>query len=567
MRSRFQNQQNDEPVLYAAKKIEACLKRAFEVSELAEDERLRHYESEVWITFVTADEIRAINRSERSIDRVTDVLSFPLLELRDGRLEYELEAYDFHPDSESEEVSAESSEDDFEEEGTMLLDLGDILICSEKAADQAHEAGHSLLREYCFLAVHGMLHLLGFDHERGEADEEKMFALQDEILDELGITRDPKAYPAIPDSEAVYDPELWEMTEPEEAETDEAAAEGSTDEALPAEEGGLTYRFGEDIPAGEALLPEGFRSGFVAIMGRPNAGKSTLLNRLSGDELAIVSPKAQTTRHNIKTVLDDGEAQIIFVDTPGIHRSKNKLDRYMTDSAWYALQDADLGLLLVDPAKGFISEVEKVCCKKADELGIPLILLLTKTDAQSKESLLPVISRYAAFYPFKEIIPISAEKNDQIDLLLEKIKENLPEGPRYYSPDAYTDQTERALAAEYIREQLLHYTHQEVPHQAAVLIEAFKEFFDEEGERSLVRIAASIIVDKDSHKGIIIGKGGQSLKRIGQAARIKLENLLGCKVYLEIHVKVRPGWQSKDSVLKSLGYVKGKSGQSADDIL
>lgn len=557
MRILFQNQQNNYPTGFAEEKIKACLEKAYALSEPGQSEA---YIAQVSVFFVTAQEMQDINKDERGVDQLTDVLSFPLLEMEDGRFLEALTEADLHPDfsdedeaederdeeeqaeaaesieAAGEDTSAGASEEDeneplfLEDDACMILELGDIVICPERAGEQAEAYGHSLLREYCFLALHGFLHLIGYDHERGEEAEKEMFGLQERVLEEVGISRDPEAYP------------------PEEDE----------------KEAGKNY-FTHDLD-GEPL-PENFRSGFAAILGRPNAGKSTLLNRLSGDELAIVSHKAQTTRHNIRTVLDDGSSQIIFVDTPGIHRSHNKLDRYMTDSAWFALQDADLGLLLVDPAKAYITEVEKVCCQKADELGIPLILVLTKIDAQAKEALLPVIARYSEFYNFAEIIPISAEKNENIDLLLSKIKEYLPRGPRYYSPDAYTDQTERALAAEYIREQLLHYTHQEVPHKAAVYIDEFKEIENEEGERVLARIMASIIVDKPSHKGIVIGKKGQSLKRIGQSARIKLEELLGCKVYLDIHVKVREGWQSNDAMLKTLGYVKGKSGQSAEDIL
>lgn len=563
MRILFQNQQNKIPTHFAEAKMAACLEAAYALSEPGKS---RDYAGAVSLIFVTADEMKAINAAERQVDKVTDVLSFPLLEMTDGSLTAPLTEADLHPDFTEEDVG----EDDFTEEAfsedepagaadeRMILELGDIVICPEKAAEQADAYGHSLLREYCFLAVHGLLHLLGYDHERSAEAEKKMFALQEEILRDAGISRDAAAYPPEEDPEEEFAEDFTNDTE----QKPEEALSTKSEEAAAKDEEGTSYLSRSAEP-----LPEGFRSGFVAIMGRPNAGKSTLLNRLSGDELAIVSHKAQTTRHNIRTVLDDGQSQIIFIDTPGIHRSHNKLDRYMTDSAWFALQDADLGLLLVDPAKGYISEVEKVCCKKADELQIPLFLLLTKTDAQAKEELLPVIDRYSKFYSFREIIPISAEKNENLDLLLEKIREYLPEGPRYYSPEAYTDQTERALAAEYIREQLLHFTHQEVPHQAAVLIDEFKEIEDENGERTLARIMASIIVDKPSHKGIIIGKGGQSLKRIGQAARIKLETLLGCKVYLDIHVKVREGWQSKESILQTLGYVKGKAGQSADDIL
>ncbi len=524
MQVQFQNHQNKYPVAESYALIEEALSRAFSRQALAKAAE-PPFEALVSVTFVNEPQMRETNRDTRGISAVTDVLSFPMLELKEGNLLAPLSETDFYPDFDALEDDEAASEEDEK----LLLHLGDIVICAPRAAKQAEDYGHSFLRELSFLALHGMLHLLGYDHEEGEAEEATMFAHQEDILTELGITREAPG----------VETELYSE--------EEATA--------------------ELYSAADQNLPEDFRSGFVAIVGRPNAGKSTLLNRLSGDELAITSHKAQTTRHNIRTVIDDGTSQMIFIDTPGIHRSKSKLDRYMTDSAWFALQDADVGLLLVDPEKGFISEVEKACTKKAQELGVPLILLLTKTDALAKESLLPVIARYAKFYDFADIIPISATNNDNIDLLLAKIRELLPKGPRYYHEESYTDQTERALAAEYIREQILVYLHKEVPYSAAVEIDSFKEEMEETGERKLVRILASIITERDSHKGIIIGKKGQTLKRIGSSARLKLEKLLDCKVYLELHVKVRPNWQNRDEVLDQLGYVKGKAGPSADDIL
>ncbi len=515
MQIQFQNRQTKYPLTDVEPAIRTVIEEAYQRTGLKAAVDFP-FTANVTVNFVNEQVMRETNKESRGQSKVTDVLSFPMLEMTNGILAEELSEADFHPDLSDEETMEALEEDS---DLPLVLELGDIVICVPRAVRQAEEYEHPLLRELSFLALHGFLHLLGFDHERSEADEEMMFDLQDEIMAGAGINRTAVTVPE----------ELYQ--------------------------------------AADQDVPPGFKSGLVAILGRPNAGKSTLLNHLSGDELAITSHKAQTTRHNIRTVLDDGESQIIFIDTPGIHRSKNKLDRFMTDSAWYALQDADVGLLLVDPEKGYISAVERVCVEKAKELEVPLILLLTKTDAMSKEDLLPVIQRFANYADFADIIPVSAFKHDNIDLLLNRIRELLPEGPRYYHEDAYTDQTERALAAEYIREQLLVYTHQEVPYAAAVEIDSFKEETDDSGERSLVKIMASIITERDSHKGIIIGKKGQSLKRIGQAARIKLENLLGCKVYLELHVKVRPDWQNKDSVLNNLGYVKGKAGPSADDIL
>lgn len=520
MRIKFQNQDPKHSIEYSYHSIESCMQEAYSRQNLLLD--IENALAEIQVYFISREEMKKINLETRSIDKETDVLSFPFLEFKNGALQQELNESDYHPDfdfddleldetNEEESESLVGSVEEITDEENLVLDLGEILISIDVAQEQAKAHGHSLLRELCFLATHGTLHILGYDHEENTESEEQMFQLQEDILQSQGITRD------------IQDEEMGQSEE--------------------------------------------FRSGFVAILGRPNAGKSTLLNRLSGDDLAITSHKAQTTRNNIRTVLDDGKSQIIIVDTPGIHRSKNRLDRFMVDSAWMAMQDADLALLLVDPEKGRITEVEKVACQKAKELEIPLFLLISKTDAQSKESLLPVIARYSALYDFDEIIPISSVKDDNIALLLEKIKEYLPVGPRYYSPDAYTDQTERALASEYVREQLLHYTHQEVPHMAAVVIDTFDERMNQDGERTLVVIEGSIITDKDSHKGIIIGKGGQTLRRIGSSARLKLERLLDCKVYLDLRVKVRKDWQNKEAILKDLGYVRGQSGQSSDDVL
>lgn len=505
MQIQFLNQQDKMEVDLYEEDLRKILEGALAYANFEIEDR--EYLPSVNVVYFNHDSMKALNHETRQKDEITDVLSFPMLEMHEGKPVEAIEEAEFYPCDASEDSEAE--EDDNEE--TYVLELGDIVIDVERALEQAQDLGHSLRREIAFLALHGMLHLLGYDHIKG-MDEEQMSSIQEEILDAHGITR-------------------------------------------------------EDLEDSSEALPEDFRSGFVSIIGRPNAGKSTLLNRLMGSELAITSRKAQTTRNNIRTVLDDGTMQIIFVDTPGIHRSKSKLDRFMSESAWRAMTESDLVLLLVDPSKNKITEVEEVACKKAREHNIPILLLLTKSDAMDKEKILPVIEKYSAHYPFAEIIPISAVSNDNIDLLLEKIRNFLPNGPRYYHQDAYTDQTERSLCAEFIREQVLHYTHQEIPHKAAVVIDKFEERQNEHGERSLVVIHASIITDKNSHKGMIIGKSGQMLKRIGQSARMKMEAMLDTKVYLDLHVKVRKDWQNKESILQELGYAKGGSGPSADDIL
>lgn len=301
-----------------------------------------------------------------------------------------------------------------------------------------------------------------------------------------------------------------------------------------------------------------FYSGFVAIVGRPNVGKSTLLNSLSGIRLAIVSPKPQTTRHNIRAILDEPDAQIVFIDTPGIHKPKTKLGEFMVDSAYNALNDADVIVLMIDATSPVISDTEKNCCEKAKKFKKPLLLLINKVDLITKEELLPIIERFMNFYPFETVIPISVKKEDGLEIIKSEIKKRLPEGPRYFPTDSITDQTERKITAELIREQILRFTSEEIPHGTAVEIEAFEEEYDETEERTFVRIQAVIYCEKESHKRILIGKKGEMIKRIGTFARKRIEEMIQCKSFLEIHVKVREDWRNKNTILEDLGYKKQK---------
>lgn len=300
-----------------------------------------------------------------------------------------------------------------------------------------------------------------------------------------------------------------------------------------------------------------FRSGFVSLIGRPNVGKSTLLNQLSGSRLAITSPKPQTTRHVIRAIHDDADAQIVFLDTPGMHQPKNKLGSYMVSSARQAMADADVVLLLIEagfePRAGLM---EKKLLEIATQYKKPVILVVNKSDAAPKENMLPLIAVFDKTFPFAAIVPISAKTGDGVELLIDEIKKILPEGPRYFPEDSYTDQTERVLAAELIREQVLRFVHEELPHGTAVAIESFEEFHDpeKEQERKHVSIHAAIYCDKATHKGMIIGKQGQKLKMIGSAARVEIEAMLGCSCYLEIFVKVREDWRNRTGILHDLGY-------------
>ncbi|MHB8961763.1 MAG: GTPase Era [Saccharofermentanales bacterium] len=306
----------------------------------------------------------------------------------------------------------------------------------------------------------------------------------------------------------------------------------------------------------------GLVSGYASIVGRPNVGKSTLLNNFASMRLAIVSPKPQTTRHNIKYIHDDETSQIVFTDTPGMHTPRTRLGERMMEQAVQALKDADVVLLIIDATNPKVTDTERNCCEVCAKFKKPVILLINKCDLVEKEKLLPIIARYSELHAFAEIIPISAIKKDGIDRVLDTIKSRLPEGPRYYPEDTLTDQTEREISSELIREQILRYTSEELPHGTAVEIEKFKEIIDGEdeedgdaaGERSLVKISAIIFCEKDSHKKMLIGKQGEMIKRIGIGARKGIEELLQCKVHLELFVKVRKDWRNDTNVLSELGY-------------
>jgi GTP-binding protein Era len=291
-----------------------------------------------------------------------------------------------------------------------------------------------------------------------------------------------------------------------------------------------------------------FRSGFVSIIGRPNSGKSTLLNSLVGEKIAIVTHKPQTTRSNIQGMVNlqakKGRpgGQIIFVDTPGVHKPGNSLNRRMMDQVRMALGQCDLILLLIDVTQPF-GAGDKFVLDMLKRYRSQIFLVLNKIDLIAKEALLPRIAKYAELRSFAEVLPVSALKKEGLDLLLERVISALPQGPRHFPQEQITDQSERALVAELVREKVLQHAGQEVPYASAVRIEEF------ETKPHLTRVAAAIYCERDGQKAILIGKGGQMLKKIGTAARFEIEKRLGTKVYLELFVKVRPGWRgSRDMV-------------------
>ena len=457
------------------------------------------------LTFVTPSEIREINKEQRDIDKETDCLSFPMLELREGEFIEIPDSGDFETD----------------EDGNQVLCYGDILINPVACEAQAESYGHSFEREAMFLIAHSLLHLLGYDHI--EPTEEKiMIDRQKRLMRDIGLA---------------FDDEIADIFEMDNH---------------------------KDLVKAEGLIPAGSpckHCGTVALLGRPNVGKSTLLNYITGMKIAIVSHKPQTTRTNIKTIYNTEDTQIIFTDTPGIHKPTSKMGEFMVDRSYKAALGADCVVLIADGRFPEPGAVEKKLMDLLREENKKVILAINKYDEAGQEKLLPLTQKYSELYDFEDIVPISAKTGKNVELLLSVITKLLPEGPRLYDSEYMTDQTERVIAAELIREQVLHYTDQEIPHGTAVIINEFKEKNDD-GEissgddRTMPVIKADIICNRDSHKAIIIGKDGQMIKRIGTAARRNIEKLLDCKVYLDLYVKVRNDWQNNDAMLGSTGLSK-----------
>lgn len=294
-----------------------------------------------------------------------------------------------------------------------------------------------------------------------------------------------------------------------------------------------------------------FKSGFIAILGRPNVGKSTFFNAIIGDKISIVANKPQTTRNRITGIRNFPDAQLIFLDTPGLHQPKTPLNRAMVQAARDTIGDADILLVMVEADAG-IGPHDLFLLEALAQTKAPVFLAINKIDRVDKPALLPLIAQFSKLHDFAGIFPISALKNQGLDELQNCLKEALPEGPQLFPEDIATDATERFIAAEFIREQILLLTKQEVPYASAVTIEAFKE--DE--PKNLIRISATINVEKDSQKAIMIGKKGAMLKKIGTQARLAMENLFGAKVFLELFVRVKKDWTSSDRMLREFGLIK-----------
>ena len=299
-------------------------------------------------------------------------------------------------------------------------------------------------------------------------------------------------------------------------------------------------------------MKDNFKSGFVTIIGRPNVGKSTLMNHLIGQKIAITSNKPQTTRNRIQTVYTDMErGQIVFLDTPGIHQAKNKLGEYMVNVAEHTLSEMDVILWLVEPST-FIGAGEQHIIKQLKKTKTPVILIINKVDTVEREKILEYIDAYRKVFDFAEIVPASALREQNLDTVVDVIFKYLPYGPMFYDEETVTDQPERAIVAEIIREKALHALDDEIPHGIAVYIDRMKE----RRGQNIIDIDATIVCERDSHKGIIIGKGGSMLKKIGSNARYEMERLLDTQVNLKLWVKVRKDWRDSELMMKNFGYNK-----------
>ena len=302
-------------------------------------------------------------------------------------------------------------------------------------------------------------------------------------------------------------------------------------------------------------MKENFKSGFVTLIGRPNVGKSTLMNHLIGQKIAITSNKPQTTRNRIQTVYTCEKGQIVFLDTPGIHKAKNKLGEYMVAVAERTLKEVDAIMWLVEPST-FIGAGERHIAEQLQGVGVPVILIINKIDTVKKEEILPAIDTYRKICDFAEILPCSALRGQNTEDIIDSILKYLPYGPMFYDEDTVTDQPMRQIVSELIREKALHALNEEIPHGIAVVIDSMKERKSPKG--LITDIQATIICERDSHKGIIIGKGGQMLKKIGANARYEIERQLETKVNLQLWVKVKKEWRDSDILIKNFGYDKKK---------
>ena len=426
---------------------------------------------DVEISLVSEEKIQELNREERKIDSVTDVLSFQSI-----------------PEIKVPVIKADYPMDINGEDNSVII--GEIFICEKRAAEQAIEYGHSVEREIAFLTCHGLLHLLGFDHEEKEGEEE-MMNLTEKILDTVGLG---------------------------------------------------VNKIQEDN-VGE------FKSGFVAVMGKPNAGKSTLVNTIVGEKVAIVSWKPQTTRDKIMGIYNESNYQIVFLDTPGIHTPKNALGKYMMKSVSSALEGVDCIVYVVDCEKGY-DDKDKINIVSYINAGHSVIVAVNKVDHVTQEKVFEILSELNKLQNIKAVVPVSALRGRNIEPLKAEIKKLLKDNIKYFAEDQYTDKNMRFMTAEIIREKALRLLDKEVPYGIGIDV---REYSYVEG-KDLIEINADIICEKAAHKPIILGKGGNMIKKISTYARQDIEAMTGSKVYIKLFVRVKDDWRSSDSIMKDLGY-------------
>jgi len=415
------------------------------------------------LTFVSKNEIRTLNNETRQIDKVTDVLTYPYVDLIVGK---KLKISDYKANIDLE---------------TGMLTIGDIYICLDRAKEQAEEYNHTLRREVCFLLCHGLLHIAGYDH-MNKNDEEKMTSMQENIMNELNITR------------------------------------------------------------------EQFKCGFVTIVGETNAGKSTLINQLVGEHVAIVSPKSQTTRENIQGIYNDKTTQIVFVDTPGYHKRATKIDEEMDKHIENAQEDTEILLMLIVANRPLVEQYNKLIKKVSSDAK--KILLINKIDETKYEKLYPQLMELSSIAKVDEILPISAKDGKNVEVLLDMIKKFLPtydREMRYYPIDEYTDKNLRHMVAEIVREKALLCIDDEVPHGIQVVVNSYIE------SEKPIPIYADLYCEKESHKAIILGKNGEMIKKISTMARKHIEKIVGEQVNLQVFVKVKSNWRNDIKAIQEFG--------------
>ena len=511
----------------------------------------KRYIAEIVVTLTDDAGIQKANTEYRGIDRPTDVLSFPLVDFSGSR-EASMPQTGTASASQLRTGAAAVSqlrtgaaavsqpwtgavESDPQ---TGRIQLGDIVISVERALAQADEYGHGFDRELGFLAVHGVLHLLGYDHETAGAESE-MHEIAESALADAGLPR-LLATPVPQLQHAPHGPPA----------TPRARSAPSRAPAVPpvtTSGNAVASQVPPAKPPGHAVA---FRSGLVAVLGKPNVGKSTLINNICRNRLAIVTYKPQTTRRNARIILTEERYQLVLIDTPGLHAPKNRLGEQMVRRAKASIVGVDAILLMMEARDADLSKDDTEVLNIAAAQKIPVVLVINKADTVIKTSLLPLIARVSGRYAFSAVIPLSATKPDARDYVLKELLPLLPEGAPLYPEDMLTDRTERGLVEDIVREKALLLLDQEIPHG----IDAEVEKFHLRECDGLYEISAVIYCEREAHKKIIIGKDGEALKRIGAAARAEAERLLMGKVFLSLWVKVRKDWRNDGAMLRRMGY-------------